>query len=202
MPALAKGMTWLLLSDAAARVTAMQSGRVQAIEDVPYLDVDGLKAKVQRRIGAVLRPDVPDVQLLRRPVRQQKGAPGSPLRAGQGRHHQEGTVRQRQTGILVLPGRPPGLRQGQERLRLRRPEGSRPAQGSRRHQPRVRTAHHRHRLGQGRRPADARILEQDPRRQGHPQEPPVRCVVHRPRGQGRLHRGCRPGRSVRLRQRR
>lgn len=45
MPALAKGMTWLLLSDAAARVTAMQSGRVQAIEDVPYLDVDGLKAK-------------------------------------------------------------------------------------------------------------------------------------------------------------
>jgi peptide/nickel transport system substrate-binding protein len=45
MPALAKGMTWLLLSDAAARVTAMQSGRVQAIEDVPYLDVDGLKTK-------------------------------------------------------------------------------------------------------------------------------------------------------------
>ncbi len=45
MPALAKGMTWLLLSDAAARVTAMQSGRVQAIEDVPYLDVDGLKSK-------------------------------------------------------------------------------------------------------------------------------------------------------------
>lgn len=45
-PALAKGMTWLLLTDAAARVTAMQSGRVQAIEDVPYLDVDGLKSKV------------------------------------------------------------------------------------------------------------------------------------------------------------
>lgn len=45
-PALAKGMTWLLLSDAAARVTAVQSGRVQAIEDVPYLDVDGLKSKV------------------------------------------------------------------------------------------------------------------------------------------------------------
>lgn len=44
MPALAKGMTWLLLSDAAARVTAMQSGRVQAIEDVPYLDMDGLKS--------------------------------------------------------------------------------------------------------------------------------------------------------------
>jgi peptide/nickel transport system substrate-binding protein len=44
-PALAKGMTWLLLSDAAARVTAMQSGRVQAIEDVPYLDMEGLKSK-------------------------------------------------------------------------------------------------------------------------------------------------------------
>jgi len=44
MPALAKGMTWLLLSDAAARVTAMQSGRVQAIEDVPYLDMNGLKS--------------------------------------------------------------------------------------------------------------------------------------------------------------
>ncbi len=30
----------------AARVTAVQSGRVQAIEDVPYLDVDALKSKV------------------------------------------------------------------------------------------------------------------------------------------------------------
>lgn len=46
MPALAKDMTWFLLSDASARVTAMQSGRVQAIEDVPYLDVDALKSKV------------------------------------------------------------------------------------------------------------------------------------------------------------
>ncbi|WP_231391924.1 ABC transporter substrate-binding protein [Arthrobacter sp. 35W] len=45
-PALAKSMTWFLLSDAAARVTAVQSGRVQAIEDVPYLDVDSLKSKV------------------------------------------------------------------------------------------------------------------------------------------------------------
>ncbi len=45
-PALAKGMTWFLLADASARVTAMQSGRVQAIEDVPYLDVDALKNKV------------------------------------------------------------------------------------------------------------------------------------------------------------
>lgn len=39
-------MTWFLLSDAAARVTAMESGRVAAIEDVPYLDVDRLKSKV------------------------------------------------------------------------------------------------------------------------------------------------------------
>ncbi len=46
-PALAKDMTWFLLSDASARVTAMQSGRVQAIEDVPYLDVDALKSKVE-----------------------------------------------------------------------------------------------------------------------------------------------------------
>ena len=46
-PALAKDMTWFLLADASARVTAMQSGRVQAIEDVPYLDVDALKAKVE-----------------------------------------------------------------------------------------------------------------------------------------------------------
>ena len=58
-------MTWLLLSDAAARVTAMQSGRVQAIEDVPYLDVDGLKAKVNGGIRPVLRPALPDVQLRR-----------------------------------------------------------------------------------------------------------------------------------------
>ncbi|RAN76040.1 peptide ABC transporter substrate-binding protein [Bacillus sp. SRB_336] len=45
-PALAKDMTWFLLADASARVTAMQSARVQAIEDVPYLDVDSLKNKV------------------------------------------------------------------------------------------------------------------------------------------------------------
>ena len=42
-PALAAAMTWNLLSDAAARVTAVQSGRVQAIEDVPYIDVASLK---------------------------------------------------------------------------------------------------------------------------------------------------------------
>lgn len=39
-------MTWYLLSDAAARVTAAESGRVAAIEDVPYLDVDRLKSKM------------------------------------------------------------------------------------------------------------------------------------------------------------
>ncbi|GAA3323968.1 ABC transporter substrate-binding protein [Paeniglutamicibacter sulfureus] len=44
MAAKAPGMTWFLLSDAAARVTAVESGRVQAIEDVPYLDIERLKA--------------------------------------------------------------------------------------------------------------------------------------------------------------
>lgn len=41
-PALAAAMTWNLLADPAARVSAMQSKRVNAIEDVPYLNVDGL----------------------------------------------------------------------------------------------------------------------------------------------------------------
>ncbi|WP_347338500.1 ABC transporter substrate-binding protein [Cellulomonas sp. WB94] len=45
-PALAKAMTWNLLSDASARVTAIESGRVLAIEDVPYLDVDRLSKVV------------------------------------------------------------------------------------------------------------------------------------------------------------
>ncbi|MFW0108852.1 ABC transporter substrate-binding protein [Rothia sp. P7181] len=35
-PALAKAMNWSILSDAAARVTAIQSKRVQAVESVPY----------------------------------------------------------------------------------------------------------------------------------------------------------------------
>ncbi|MCD2441243.1 ABC transporter substrate-binding protein [Agromyces sp. SYSU K20354] len=43
-PALAAGMNWNLLSDPAARVTAMSSGTIQAMEDVPYIDVDALKA--------------------------------------------------------------------------------------------------------------------------------------------------------------
>lgn len=41
-PALAAGMNWNLLSDSAARVTAMSSGTIQAMEDVPYIDVDSL----------------------------------------------------------------------------------------------------------------------------------------------------------------
>ncbi|MFD4421201.1 ABC transporter substrate-binding protein [Agromyces sp. NPDC058484] len=45
-PALAAGMNWNLLSDPAARVTAMSSGTVQAIEDVPYIDVDALASTV------------------------------------------------------------------------------------------------------------------------------------------------------------
>jgi peptide/nickel transport system substrate-binding protein len=46
-PALAAAMTWNLLSDAAARVTAAESGRVQAIEDVPYIDVDRLGSSLE-----------------------------------------------------------------------------------------------------------------------------------------------------------
>ncbi|WP_406064716.1 ABC transporter substrate-binding protein [Streptomyces sp. NBC_01077] len=40
-----KNMTWRLMSDPAARVSALESGRVQAIEDVPYIDAERLSAK-------------------------------------------------------------------------------------------------------------------------------------------------------------
>ncbi|WP_125610216.1 ABC transporter substrate-binding protein [Specibacter cremeus] len=46
-PALAAAMTWYMLADNSARTTAIQSGRVQAIEAVPYLDIDVVKAKAQ-----------------------------------------------------------------------------------------------------------------------------------------------------------
>jgi len=45
-PAKAAGMVWNLLSDAAARVTAMRSGTIHAMEDVPYIDADGLANEV------------------------------------------------------------------------------------------------------------------------------------------------------------
>lgn len=45
-PALAAGLVWNLLSDPAARVTAMSSGTVSAIEDVPYIDVPTLEGAV------------------------------------------------------------------------------------------------------------------------------------------------------------
>ncbi|WP_449627096.1 ABC transporter substrate-binding protein [Rhodoglobus sp.] len=45
-PALAAGMNWNLLADPAARVTAMTSGTIQAMEDIPYIDVDALTASV------------------------------------------------------------------------------------------------------------------------------------------------------------
>lgn len=45
-PARVADMTWLLISDPAARVAAVPS-RAQAIEDVPYLDVDQLASKVE-----------------------------------------------------------------------------------------------------------------------------------------------------------
>ena len=46
-PAKAAGMNWNLLSDPAARVTAMRSGTIQAMEDVPYIDADGLANDVE-----------------------------------------------------------------------------------------------------------------------------------------------------------
>ncbi|THJ67121.1 ABC transporter substrate-binding protein [Arthrobacter echini] len=45
-PARVQDMTWLLLSDPAARVASIPS-RTQAIEDVPYLDVDQLATSVE-----------------------------------------------------------------------------------------------------------------------------------------------------------
>lgn len=45
-PARVEDMTWLLIADPAARVASIPS-RTQAIEDVPYLDVDQLKSKVE-----------------------------------------------------------------------------------------------------------------------------------------------------------
>ncbi|MFF9216703.1 ABC transporter substrate-binding protein [Streptomyces viridosporus] len=44
-PAKAKKMVWHLMSDPSARVSALKSGRVQAIEDVPYIDVKGFTGK-------------------------------------------------------------------------------------------------------------------------------------------------------------
>jgi peptide/nickel transport system substrate-binding protein len=46
-PAQVDQMTWLLLSDASARVTALESGRVQAIEDLPYIDIDRVSGQFE-----------------------------------------------------------------------------------------------------------------------------------------------------------
>jgi peptide/nickel transport system substrate-binding protein len=43
-PALAKNMVWNLIADPTARVNALTSGTVMAIEDVPYIDVDSVAA--------------------------------------------------------------------------------------------------------------------------------------------------------------
>jgi len=48
-PARAAGLVWNLLSDPAARVTAMSSGTVTAIEDVPYIDIPTLTGTVDVR---------------------------------------------------------------------------------------------------------------------------------------------------------
>ncbi|MFF5335469.1 ABC transporter substrate-binding protein [Streptomyces sp. NPDC013181] len=46
-PAKAKKMVWRLMSDPSARVSGMESGRVQAIEDVPYIDVKRLSGSAR-----------------------------------------------------------------------------------------------------------------------------------------------------------
>ncbi|TCJ97992.1 peptide/nickel transport system substrate-binding protein [Volucribacter psittacicida] len=46
-PAQVEKMSWLLLSDAAARVTAQESKRTQAMESVPYIDIARLKNRKQ-----------------------------------------------------------------------------------------------------------------------------------------------------------
>ncbi|MBV7412536.1 ABC transporter substrate-binding protein [Dermabacteraceae bacterium TAE3-ERU27] len=43
-PALVKSMEWQIIPDASTRTNAMQSGTVQAIDSVPYLSIDQLKA--------------------------------------------------------------------------------------------------------------------------------------------------------------
>jgi len=47
--ALAQAMSWNLLADPSSRVSAMQSKRVNAIEDVPYLNIDGLARVVSTK---------------------------------------------------------------------------------------------------------------------------------------------------------
>lgn len=44
-PATVKTMTWNTNADGAARIADLEGGRVQAIESVPYLNVDSLKSK-------------------------------------------------------------------------------------------------------------------------------------------------------------
>lgn len=46
-PALAKGMVWNLIADPTARVNALSSGTVMAIEDVPYIDADAVAATAE-----------------------------------------------------------------------------------------------------------------------------------------------------------
>lgn len=46
-PAKAKKMVWRLMADASARVSAMESGRIQAMEDVPYIDVERVSGKAE-----------------------------------------------------------------------------------------------------------------------------------------------------------
>ena len=43
-PALAADMVWNLIADPTARVNALSSGTIQAMEDVPYVDIDAVSA--------------------------------------------------------------------------------------------------------------------------------------------------------------
>ncbi|MFX0539275.1 ABC transporter substrate-binding protein [Ornithinimicrobium sp. Y1847] len=52
-PAQAAGMNWNLLADPAARVTALTSGTIQAMEDVPYIDVPAVEGDANLELESV-----------------------------------------------------------------------------------------------------------------------------------------------------
>lgn len=85
-------MIWYLLSDSAARVTAQDSDRVQAIEDVPYLDAEWLKDRSDLE-------QVPSFGLLFLMFNLQK-APFSDVRVRQALHYGLDTELVIQRGLL------------------------------------------------------------------------------------------------------
>lgn len=106
------------------------------------------------RVGAVLRSALPDVQHRRQAVRRQAGPPGPVLRAGHREDHQDRHGRERVGRHGLRPRHAPRLPQGRHRLHARRGQGEEAARRSRREEPQVHRPDHRHRLGQGHRPAD------------------------------------------------